>query len=382
MIIQRKLEQKIQQYLAKQRKIIVIYGARQVGKTTVLHRVFDGMDGVQWYNGDDEVARRLFDEASVATLGPLVAGKRIVIIDEAQRIENIGLKLKILYDNFGDTVQIVATGSSSFDLANQINEPLTGRKWTFWLPAPMLNELIDSMGYVDEVGNLPNRLIYGSYPAAITAPGDAQEIVSGLASDNLYKDVLNLGDIIKTDKLEKILRALALQIGSQVSMNEIANLVGLDSKTVDKYISLLEQAFIIFRLPSYARNLRNELKSSQKIFFYDVGIRNAIINDFRPIDMRQDIGVLFENYIIAELVKRFSTDNIYFWRTKDQQEVDFVLEKDGALTAIEAKWNEAKARVAKLPNSFVDAYRPAHSFVVDRDNYARLLAGDELAYLD
>lgn len=369
MIFKRNIEPTIENYLTKQRKVIIIYGARQVGKTTMLHRIFDGQPDVVWYNGDDINTQALFDKASLADLAPLARGHKVVIIDEAQRIENIGLKLKILYDNLGDDIQFVATGSSSFDLANKINEPLTGRKWTFWLPALSAKELVANTNYATEFANLERRLIYGSYPAVISNPEDAQKIITELASDNLYKDVLALGDIIKTDKLRKILTALALQIGSQVSMNEIANLVGLDSKTVDKYISLLEQAFIIFRLPSYAKNLRNELKNSQKIFFYDVGIRNAILNDFRPLEMRQDAGSLFENYIIAELMKQHHDDNLYFWRTKDQQEIDYLIEKDGQLTAIEIKWHKE----AKIPKSFIEAYSPAEIISINHQNYLQFI---------
>ncbi|MBQ9016792.1 ATP-binding protein [Candidatus Saccharibacteria bacterium] len=379
-MITRDLQQEIESYLKKPKKIIVIFGARQVGKTTLLREIFGKQDGVAWYNGDEQNTLDLFSKTDLADLKPLVSGHKVVIIDEAQRIENIGLKLKILQDNLGEEIQFVATGSSSFDLANKINEPLTGRKWTFRLSAPNIRELIKSNGYATEVANLENRLIYGSYPAVVSTPEDAKKLLTELTSDNLYKDILNLGDIIKTDKLRKILKALALQVGSQVSMNEIGQLVGIDSKTADKYISLLEQSFIIFRLPSYARNLRNELKSSEKIFFYDNGIRNAIINDYRPLEDRQDTGALFENYIISEMVKLYSDDNIYFWRTKDQKEIDYIIERNGELTAIEIKYNEKKD--VSLPNLFTDTYHPTHQFLINRENYARILGGEELSYLN
>lgn len=380
-MIKRQVEAKIRGYLEKQKKIIVVFGARQVGKTTILKEIFDRNDKkIAWYNGDDSNTEELFKRANLADLAPLVKGYGTVIIDEAQRIEDVGLKLKILYDNFGDEIQFVATGSSSFDLANKVNEPLTGRKWTVKMSPLMVSELVEEFGYATEKANLQNRLIYGSYPGVVTNIEDAEEIVRELASDNLYKDVLNLGEIIKTDKLRKILQALAMQVGSQVSMNEVGQLVGLDSKTTDKYIALLEQSFIIFRLPSFARNLRNELKASQKFFFYDCGIRNAIIGDFRPVDLRQDIGALFENYVIAELKKRFPSDNIYFWRTKNQQEVDYLIEKNGEITAIEVKWSEKKN--AKLPETFVKAYEPGHQFVVNNENYISVLGGEDLGYLE
>lgn len=371
MIIKRTIEKNIKQKLGSS-KAIVIYGARQVGKTTLLQTIFGtpGSDkSTLWLNGDNASTRDMLSVASPEAFRPILAGYSTVIIDEAQRIEDIGLKLKIMQDNFGDHVQFVATGSSSFDLANKINEPMTGRKWTFWLPAPSAAELADSYGFAEEQGNLDNRLIYGSYPAVVTDLANARDTVTELASDSLYKDILSLGDIIKTDKLRMILKALALQIGSQVSLTEIASLVGIDRKTVDKYISLLEQSFIIFRLPSFGRNLRNELKFSQKIYFYDVGIRNAIVNDFRPMDSRPDSGALFENYIISELKKKHPKENIYFWRTTDQQEIDFVLERNGEITAIEVK----ERQVAKLPNSFLQAYSPAHIEVINHSNYLQYL---------
>ena len=371
MIIKRTIEQDIRQKLGSG-KAIVIYGARQVGKTTLLKTIF-GVPGSDkstlWLNGDNASTRDVLSVASPEAFRPILSGYSTVIIDEAQRIEDIGLKLKIMQDNFGDQIQFVATGSSSFDLANKINEPMTGRKWTFWLPAPSAAELATTYGYAEELSNLDSRLIYGSYPAVVTDPDNASDIITELASDSLYKDILSLGDIIKTDKLRILLKALALQIGSQVSMSEIASLVGIDRKTVDKYISLLEQSFIVFRLPSFGRNLRNELKFSQKIYFYDVGIRNAIINDFRPMDSRTDSGALFENYIISELKKKYHKDNIYFWRTTDQQEIDFILEHSGELTAIEIK----ERRTAKLPNSFIQTYSPAHIEAINRDNYLQYL---------
>lgn len=370
-MIKRDLENKIQDKIGKG-KAIVIYGARQVGKTTLLKIIFGDNPNVLWLNGDSETVRESLEVASPEAFRPILGNFTTVIIDEAQRIKDIGLKLKILQDNFGDKIQFVATGSSSFDLANKINEPMTGRKWTFWLPAPSASELVNTYGYIQEKANLESRLIYGSYPAVVTDLENAKETITELSSDSLYRDVLSLGEIIKTDKLRTILKALALQVGSQVSMNEIAGLVGIDSKTVDKYISLLEQSFIIFRLPSYSKNLRNELKFSQKIYFYDNGIRNAIINDFRSLDVRQDAGAIFENYAISELKKKYPNDNIYFWRNTDQQEVDFVLEKDGKLIAIEVKYNEKKT--TKLPNGFAETYQPNDFKIINRDNYLDILA--------
>ena len=372
MKIKRDIEKDIKKKLG-QGKAIVIYGARQVGKTTLLKSIFgepDANPNVLWLNGDSDITKGQLSIASAEAFQPLVEGRKVVIIDEAQRIENIGLKLKIMQDNFGDKIQFIATGSSSFDLANKINEPMTGRKWTFWLPAPSVSELKKTTNFIKEFANLDNRLLYGSYPAVVMNETSSREIITELAGDNLYKDILYSGEIIKTDKLRMILKALALQVGSQVSLTEVGSLVGVDRKTVDKYISLLEQSFVIFRLPSFSRNLRNELKFSQKVYFYDTGIRNAIINDFRPIVDRQDVGQIFENYVISELKKKYPKDNIYFWRTTDQQEVDFILERDGEITAFEVK----TTKKAKMPNAFVNEYHPKNAEIITRENYLEVLA--------
>jgi predicted AAA+ superfamily ATPase len=227
-------------------------------------------------------------------------------------------------------------------------------------------------GLISERENLNNRLLYGYYPDIVTHPSDAKERLNLLVSDNLYKDILKLDDIKKPMKLEKLLQALAFQIGSQVNINELAGLIGIDNKTVDKYLGLLEQSFIIFRLPSFARNLRHELSASNKYYFYDLGIRNALIDDFRPIDLRQDIGGMFENFIIAELQKAGAFRKQYFWRTSQQQEVDYVYEKDGAIGAIEVKWNEKKTP-RSLPKTFTEQYNPTTVNFIDRTNFHEFL---------
>ncbi|MDR1453821.1 MAG: ATP-binding protein [Candidatus Margulisbacteria bacterium] len=377
-MIKRDLENKIRAKIGKG-KSIIIYGARQVGKTTLVKTIFGGKESALWLNGDEETTRASFENFSADTFRPILGRNTTLIIDEAQRIKNIGVKLKIIQDNFGGKIQLVATGSSSFDLANKINEPLTGRKWEFWLPPLSFRELSLQNGLISEKTNLENRLLYGSYPDVVMNPSDARERVEALSKDNLYKDVLNLSEIIKTDKLSKILQALAFQIGSQVSINEIAGLVGLDSKTVDKYIALLEQSFIIFRLPSYSGNLRNELKASNKFFFYDVGIRNAVIDDFKPANLRLDIGRLFENYIVAEF-KKHNAHKGYFWRTSQQQEIDYVAVRSGEIYAAEIKWNEK--RKAKISRTFRDNYHPFAEYLLNRENYAEMLAQNNIKFLE
>lgn len=369
----------IERYLAKiikersgDGKAIVIFGARQVGKTTLLKAVFSG-DDVLWLNGDEEEVRAAFASMSAASMAAIVGKRNVLVIDEAQRITDIGLKLKLLQDNYGEKVQIVATGSSSFDLANKINEPLTGRKWEYRMYPVSFSEMVAHHGLIEERNNLENRLLYGYYPDVVMHADTAKERLNQLVSDNLYKDVLSLDGINKPMKLEKLLQALAFQIGSQVSINELSNLIDLDNRTVEKYLSLLEQSLIIFRLSSFSRNLRHELSSSNKYYFYDVGVRNAVIDDFRPVGLRQDVGHLFENFVIAELQKNVIKQRQYFWRTTQQQEVDYLTESNGEITAMEIKWNEKRS--AKLPKTFVDSYNPTRIEYVNRENFHELLLG-------
>jgi predicted AAA+ superfamily ATPase len=354
-------------------KAIIIFGARQVGKTTLLKDIFAG-DDVLWLNGDEEEVRVAFENISAASFATVIGNKTVLIIDEAQRIEDIGLKLKIIQDAYGDKIQIVATGSSSFDLANKVNEPLTGRKWEYKMFPVSFREMVTYHGLVKERQHLENRLLYGYYPDIVMHPEDAKERLNQLVSDNLYKDILQLEGINKPAKLEKLLQALAFQIGSQVSINELASTVGLDNKTVEKYLSLLEQSFVIFRLPSFARNLRHELSASSKYYFYDVGVRNAIIDDFRNMSLRQDAGHLFENFVIAELQKSITSKKQYFWRTSQQQEVDYLTESNGAIEAVEIKWNEN--RNPRLPKTFIDQYHPTITSYINRENYHEFLLGE------
>jgi predicted AAA+ superfamily ATPase len=369
-MIERELSAKITSKLGKD-KAIVIFGPRQAGKTTLLKNLFLDQKAVLWLNGDESEVRAAFASASASSLASVIGKNKVVIIDEAQRIEDVGLKLKIIQDNFGDKIQLIATGSSAFELANKINEPLTGRKWEYKLLPLSFGEMVRHHGLVEEKANLNNRLLYGYYPDIASHLGDARERLALLVSDNLYKDVLRLEEIKKSTKLEKLLQALAFQIGSQVSVNELSRLVGVDNKTVDKYLRLLEQSFVIFRLPSFARNLRQELAASNKFYFYDLGVRNGVIDDFRPVALRQDIGGMFENFIIAELQKNRFPGRQYFWRTSQQQEVDYIFEKDGAIGALEIKWNPR--RTPRLPKTFVEQYQPATVYFLNHENFADII---------
>ncbi|MDR1426388.1 MAG: ATP-binding protein [Bifidobacteriaceae bacterium] len=371
-MIQRALEAVIRGRLGG-RKAIILMGARQVGKTTLLRSMLGEEEGVLWLNADEVRVRVMFEDLSAAGFAPYIAGYRTVVVDEAQRVEDIGIKLKILQDAFGGEVQVIATGSSSFELANHINEPMTGRKREFRLFPLTAAEMVAHHGLFAEEDMLESRLRYGWYPDVVTHPEEAQELLVELAGDNLFKDVLRLRDIRRPAALERLVRALAFQVGSQVNLTELGSLVGLDKNTVESYVRLLEQAYIVFRVGSFARNLRNELTASSKLFFYDVGIRNALIGDFSPPGGRGDIGALFENFVIAELVKAAGGAAGRFWRTQSRQEIDYVVGEPGALSAYEVKWNP-RAR-ARWPSAFVEAYRPVAQTVVNRDNAIRVVSG-------
>ena len=323
-------------------KAIVLTGARQVGKTTLLRELIHSFDDVLWFNGDELGTRTLLQDVSVEKFRSMIGSKKIMVVDEAQRIENIGLKMKLITDNLPD-VQLILTGSSSFDLANRINEPLTGRKWEYTLFPLSFSELAENTNPFEEIKHLPIRLVYGYYPDVVTHPGDEQEVLKQITNSYLYKDILEWERIKKSDKLVRLLQLLAFQVGSEVSLNELSRQVELDKNTVEKYITLLEQTLIIFRLPSLSRNLRNELKAARKIYFYDNGVRNALINNFNDLALRDDVGALWENWVISELIKKRHYDrkfvNRYFWRTTQQQEIDYIEEADGVLTAYEFKWN-------------------------------------------
>ena len=358
-------------------KVIILTGARQVGKTTLLKQLLRQKEGVLWLNGDELQVQNLFANASADRLLSEFSNSKIVILDEAQRIENIGLRLKLIADSDSD-VQVIATGSSAFELANKVNEPLTGRKWEYQMFPLSFGEMVAHHGKLKEMRMLPRRIIYGYYPEVVTNDGNEVEILKLLTDAYLYKDILSWESIKHPDKLQTLLRALAYQVGSQVSYNELSQMCSMDSKTVERYINLLEQCYIIFRLPSFSRNLRHELKSSRKIYFYDNGIRNALIADYRAPEVRQDIGALWENFVIAERMKSneyyHRWVNRYFWRTKQQQEIDYLEESGGKLHAYEMKWNpRAKASITK---TFTEAYPNSEFKVITTDNIADFLLPD------
>lgn len=375
MWIQRKLFPVVEQHLESGKAVLLI-GPRQVGKTSLIEKVAERYPGkLLLLDCDEPDVRQRLTNASSTALSAWIGDADLILIDEAQRVKNIGLTLKLFTDKI-KTVKLLVTGSSSLDLANEINEPLTGRKWEFMLLPISTQEMLLYNGLLEETRLLNHRLVYGMYPEIINRPGKEQALLRQLSGSYLYKDIFTFYDVRKPEVLEKLLQALALQIGSEVSYHELAQLTGTDQATVQRYLDLLEKAFVIFRLPAFSRNVRNELKKSRKVYFYDNGIRNAIINSFQPVGVRTDTGALWENFLVSERTKWIANEqyyvNRYFWRTTQQQEIDYLEEKDGKLYAFEFKWNP-DAKVS-FPKTFLNAYEQVETAVVTPENYLEFVA--------
>ncbi|MDP4663352.1 MAG: ATP-binding protein [Salibacteraceae bacterium] len=358
----------------KDNKAIIILGPRQVGKTTLLDQLFSSNPKTLWLNGDEQSTRVLLENVNTTKWKQILGKAETLIIDEAQRIQEIGLKIKLITDQINN-VKVILSGSSAFELKNQINEPLTGRKWEYELYPFSFQELSNYTNLVQELSNLENRLVFGCYPEVVNHSGNAREYLESLAESYLFKDIFTWQQIKKPEKLLKLLQAIAFQVGNEVSYNELGNMVGLDNQTVENYITTLERAFVIFRLQPLSMNLRKELKTKRKIYFYDNGIRNAIIAQFSAIETRTDIGALWENYFISERLKMNAYNgikvNTYFWRTSDQQEIDYIEFRDGVYQTFELKWNPNKS--CKLSKTFASAY-PNNSYnVINRQNYFEFL---------
>lgn len=369
-MIKRTLQPRIESCLFRG-KAIIIYGARQVGKTTLIKEIqkqFSAREAL-YVNCDEPDLRQLLTEVTSMELKSLFGRKKVVFIDEAQRVKNIGITLKLCVDNFPD-LQVIATGSSSLDLSNEIVEPLTGRKYEFQLFPLSLVELTQKYSNFELRRILEKRMILGMYPEIEEKSDEAEVLLKSVASSYLYKDMLQYQDIRRPELLEKLLAALALQIGNEVSYNELAGLLGVSKETIANYIQLLEKAFVIFRLPPFSRNLRNELTKLRKIYFYDTGIRNALINNFNPLQLRQDVGHLWENFMICERLKRNANIgyalNMYFWRTHQQQEIDYLEERGGTLSGFEFKWQKSKG---KIPKAFLDAYPGSHVEIINNQSF-------------
>lgn len=354
----------------KRGKVITIIGPRQVGKTTLLNQIDTEGKKVLSLNCDDEIDAMAIEGKSSVELRNLFENYDIVFIDEVQRVKNIGMALKKIADLKLRT-NVIVTGSSSLSIRDEVNEPATGRLIEYNLFPFSFSELAADSSELDVMKSLESRMIYGSYPEVVTDPAVARRTIMGLANNYLYKDILSYGGVRKPEILQKLVRALALQMGSEVSYNELAKTVGIDKATVESYIGLLEKCFVVFRLESFSRNMRNEIQKGKKVYFYDNGIRNAIISNFAPLEMRNDVGALWENLMISERVKRNAYTQSYaqpfFWRTHSQKEIDYVEDCDGVLTAFEFKWNE-KAK-AKKPTDFMESYTNSRFEVITPSNF-------------
>jgi predicted AAA+ superfamily ATPase len=358
-------------------KAILLFGSRQVGKSTLIENLLQGKAHI-YMTGDDFNDRQLLTDASISGLKSILGKSTTIFIDEAQIIPNIGLTIKLITDHL-KAVQVIATGSSAFELADKMNEPLTGRKYEFYLYPISFEEMVTHHGLLQEKRMLNHRLVYGYYPEIVTKQGEEKELLQLLAGSYLYKDLLKLEQIKKPQLLENLLKALALQIGNEVNYNELGQTIGADNKTVEKYIDLLEKAFVVFKVPAFNRNVRNELKKGKKIYFYDCGIRNAIINEFKPFEIRQDKGAIWENFIMAERMKYLHYHHIdarqYFWRTTQQQGIDLIEEMGDQLNAFEIKLY-AKQKV-RFSETFTGNYPHAGLHKINMENMETFLLGSE-----
>ncbi len=360
-----------------QGKVIVLIGPRQVGKTTLLLSMCENEGNYLFLNGDDIEDKLLLKDAGETKLKNLIGKKGTIFIDEAQRIPDIGLLLKIIHDRI-PSVRVLVSGSSALELSNSLNESLTGRKWEHHLFPISWQELVEFKGYKEARKNLNHHLIYGMYPEVIMHSDNAEKILKEITNSYLYKDLLQYQSIRKPEIIDKLLLALSLQIGSEVNYNELAKTLRIDRATVEQYISLLEKAFVVFRLQPLSRNVRNEISTNRKVYFYDLGIRNAIIGNFKSPEFRNDMGGIWENFLIAERLKIQSytgwQGRSYYWRTYAQQEVDFVEESNGEFMAFEFKWNPLAK--AKIPESFISNYKPSKSLIVHPENMDEYLIID------
>ena len=372
-IIKRTIQSRLEDKFFKG-KVIILYGPRQVGKTTLVKEIQKkNLSNSIYFNCDEPDIREKLENKTSTFLKELIGDKKIIIIDEAQRIKNVGITLKLIIDNFKD-VQVIATGSSSFDLANKTTEPLTGRKYEFYLYPFSIEELNPEKNKIEIDRTIENRMIYGLYPEVIIKSAEAEENIKLIAKSYLYKDILQYQNIKNPNILEKLLQSLALQAGNEVSYNELSNFLDIDKKTVANYIEILKKAFVIFELKPFSRNLRNELRKLRKIYFFDNGVRNALINNFNSLDRRNDAGQLWENFIISERVKingNHGNDyNMYFWRTHDKKEIDYLEEKNGKLYGYEIKLGSGRSSGTKL---FLDTYPDSEFKVIKKDNYNELI---------
>lgn len=367
-VIERKLEKVIIPLLFKG-KAIIITGARQVGKTTMLKKMHNILDTPVWINADEAQIRERLTNPSLQNLKDIIGNYKTVIIDEIQRIQNSGLLLKLMVDNFND-VQFIATGSSALGISDNIFEPLTGRFFLFHLYPFSLTELYNKKSAFEIEQEIPFHLIYGNYPEVCLKRDLSEMILSNLSEQYLYKDVLIWKDIRKPELLNNLLKLLAFQIGSEISISELASSLKVKSETINSYLELLEKSFVIFSLKSYSTNMRKEVSKMSKIYFWDNGIRNSIINNFNDLSMRNDQGQLFENFIISERLKRnsltFTKEKSFFWRNYNKSEVDYVELNKDILLAFEIKWSSKRKH--SISKAFTNLYPNAICNIINPTN--------------
>jgi hypothetical protein len=358
-------------------KAVIIYGPRRCGKTTLLNKlVVSAKEGYLFVNGEDISVQEYLESQSIEKLKSFLGKKKMLIIDEAQKIKNIGLNIKLILDNISK-VKVIASGSSSFDLAKQVGEPLTGRKITLKMYPLAQLELSNIQSRVQIDACLEERLIYGSYPEVILNKNNTKNItyLREIVNSYLYKDILELERIRHSDKITRLLQLLAFQIGKEVSYNELSTKLGMSKNTIERYLDLLEKSFVVFKLRGFSRNLRKEITKNPRFYFYDTGIRNALINNFNPLTMRDDLGMLWENYIIIERLKKQEYLNInsnnYFWRTYNQKEIDLVEERKGKLFGYEIKWQSKRE---KIPKEWKEAYKNSNYQLITKENYLDFIA--------
>lgn len=357
-------------------KVVILYGARRTGKTTLVKELLNNIKEPSLFvSGEDITVRDFLESSSVEKLKAFIGSDRFLIIDEAQHIRNIGLNLKLIVDHI-EGIRVVATGSSSFDLARSVGEPLTGRKYTLRLHPLAQFEIGQTENPAQTNANLENRLIYGSYPEIVLIADNRQRelYLREIVSSYLYKDILELDGIRHSAKIVRLLQLIAFQIGKEVSHAELAGQLGMSKNTVERYLDLLEKAFVVFRMPGFSRNLRKEITKSCRYYFLDVGIRNALINNFNMISLRNDVGMLWENYLVMERLKKQEyigpVASNYFWRTYTRQEIDLVEESGGRLNGFEMKWGKGRNQP---PREWTAAYPDAGWQVINRDNYLKFI---------
>ncbi|HOP13606.1 MAG TPA: ATP-binding protein [Lentimicrobium sp.] len=371
---QRTLQAKITEWLF-QGKVIILYGPRQVGKTTLANEIISGQSGALYLNCERQQVWELLNSGNQDRIRQYLGDAKIVVFDEAQKIPQIGSLLKLLIDTYPE-IQYLATGSSSFDLSNTLSEPLTGRNVKFIMYPVSLIELSPHFNRFQKDEMLENLLLFGSYPDIIDRPeSQKRKLLDELTSDYLFRDVLRFENIRRSDILVNLLKAIALQTGNEVSMRELSNLLKVAVETVQRYLLLLEQSFVLFSLPSFSRNLRNEISKGRKYYFYDLGIRNNLLQNFTPLSSRNDTGQLWENFCIIERNKKNQAKdrrvNMYFWRTYQQQEIDLIEEHEGILDTFEFKWKSRPGQ--KIPSGFRNAYPQSTYQIIDRENYHNFL---------